>query len=415
MYLQKIELKNFRCFKEISLDLHPNLNVVVGVNGTGKTSILEAIRILIGSIFSDFEKIENKIVTPSILNDDIRLSHYERQYPVEIRGIAKEHLFLNVTLSWSRLLEKYKGKTKTNGKDIKKLSHLIQDAIRNGNNATTIPLIAYYSTNRYKKEKKDTGLEANGSRLRGYYNALDTTTNIWFFLNIIKTETLWELQENKKSVILNMVRSIATICVPDCKNIKYEIKSNSVIITQTNNEDVPFSSLSDGVRSVLALVMEIALRCFLLNPFLGEDAPKKTSGIVLIDEIDLHLHPEWQLHILNDLTTAFPQIQFIATTHAPLILSSIKNGEIFSISDNVVYTFPNQYKQDTSHILENMSEKIAADAEKDKKKLEQYRLLIEEGNGYSDEACALRKELVDIYGAGHDELRRADIMLKLFE
>ena len=137
-------------------------------------------------------------------------------------------------------------------------------------------------------------MEADGSRLRGYYNALDSTTNIWFFLNIIKTETLWELQEGKKSAVLSMVRKVIVQCVPDCKEIKHDVKQDKLIITQANGEKVPFSSLSDGVRNVLSMVMELALRCYLLNPSQGENAPSETPGIVLIDEIDLHLHPEWQ-------------------------------------------------------------------------------------------------------------------------
>ncbi len=414
MNIRHIQLKNFRCFENIDIHLHPQMNVIVGVNGTGKTSILEAIRIFIGSIFSEFDKIENKIVSPSILDDDVRLNHMERQYPVEIEGrIDTAALFSVEDLSWSRILESYKGRTKTKGKDAKLFSQQIQSLIRNGDTISAIPVVSYYSTNRYKKEKKDTGLEADGSRLRGYYNALDTTTNIWFFLNIIKTETLWELQENEKSVVLSLVRNVVKQCVPECVDLKHDIKQDRLIITQKNGETIPFNSLSDGVRSVLALVMEIALRCYLLNPSQREKAHLETPGIVLIDEIDLHLHPEWQLHILGDLMNVFPKIQFIVTTHAPLILSSLKDGEIFSISDCSIYTFPNQYKQATDHILNNMN--VTVNNDDARQKLEHYRLLIEQGKGKSQDALALKEELVHIYGENHEEIRRTNLMLQLFD
>ena len=110
-------------------------------------------------------------------------------------------------------------------------------------------------------------MEADESRLRGYYNALDSTTNIWFFLNVIKTETLWELQEGKKSTVLSMVRKVRGRRVPDCQEIKHDVKQDKLIITQTNGEKVPFNSLSDCVRNVLSMVMELSLRCYLLNPF----------------------------------------------------------------------------------------------------------------------------------------------------
>lgn len=395
----------------MSLMLHSNMNVMVGVNGTGKTTILEAIRIFIGAVFCELDKIENKISSPSITDDDVRLHNLERQYSVEIQGILdidKELLHEGIA-SWDRVLERYGGKTKFgNGKNAKELSKNIQTLIRDGEE-TAVPIIAYYSTDRYKKEKKNTGLEADGSRLRGYYNALDSMTNIWFFLNIIKTETLWELQSGKQSIILSMVRKVIAGCVPDCAEIVHDVKYDKLIITQRDGEKIPFSSLSDGVRSVLSMVMELSLRCYLLNPYLGENAPLFTSGIVLIDEIDLHLHPEWQLHILNDLSAMFPRIQFIVSTHAPLILSSVKDGCVFSIADKSVYSFPNQYKRHPEQILTDMNTKLTFGHD-----LADYRLLIEAGKGKSEEAVRLREKLEVELGKNHDELLKADVMLQLF-
>lgn len=411
MRIKELELKNFRCFEHMSLMLHSNMNVMVGVNGTGKTTILEAIRIFIGAVFCELDKIENKISSPSITDDDVRLHNLERQYSVEIQGILdidKELLHEGIA-SWDRVLERYGGKTKFgNGKNAKELSKNIQTLIRDGEE-TAVPIIAYYSTDRYKKEKKNTGLEADGSRLRGYYNALDSMTNIWFFLNIIKTETLWELQSGKQSIILSMVRKVIAGCVPDCAEIVHDVKYDKLIITQRDGEKIPFSSLSDGVRSVLSMVMELSLRCYLLNPYLGENAPLFTPGIVLIDEIDLHLHPEWQLHILNDLSAMFPRIQFIVSTHAPLILSSVKDGCVFSIADKSVYSFPNQYKRHPEQILTDMNTKLTFGHD-----LADYRLLIEAGKGKSEEAVRLREKLEVELGKNHDELLKADVMLQLF-
>lgn len=411
MRIKELELKNFRCFEHMSLMLHSNMNVMVGVNGTGKTTILEAIRIFIGAVFCELDKIENKISSPSITDDDVRLHNLERQYSVEIQGILdidKELLHEGIA-SWDRVLERYGGKTKFgNGKNAKELSKNIQTLIRDGEE-TAVPIIAYYSTDRYKKEKKNTGLEADGSRLRGYYNALDSMTNIWFFLNIIKTETLWELQSGKQSIILSMVRKVIAGCVPGCAEIVHDVKYDKLIITQRDGEKIPFSSLSDGVRSVLSMVMELSLRCYLLNPYLGENAPLFTPGIVLIDEIDLHLHPEWQLHILNDLSAMFPRIQFIVSTHAPLILSSVKDGCVFSIADKSVYSFPNQYKRHPEQILTDMNTKLTFGHD-----LADYRLLIEAGKGKSEEAVRLREKLEVELGKNHDELLKADVMLQLF-
>ncbi len=95
---------------------------------------------------------------------------------------------------------------------------------------------------------------------------------------------------------------------------------------------MPFNYLSDGFRSMVAMAADIAYRASLLNPHLGEDAAKETSGIVLIDEIDLHLHPKWQRRIVRELQSAFPDLQFIATTHSPFILQSLDPGEVVDLN-----------------------------------------------------------------------------------
>lgn len=349
MRIKNVDIKNFRCYEVTKLDLHPHINIMVGVNGTGKTSVLEAIRIFLGGIYCEIDKVENKITMPAITEDDVRLHNLESQFDTKIGGTMDldAHLAQSQTATWDRWLEKKGGKTKfSKPKEVKALSSRIQEIIRNSENET-IPLIAYYSTDRYKKEKKNTGLEADGSRLRGYYNALDAMSNSWFFLNIIRTETYAEIQEGKPSLILKLVYDVIRQCVPNCKELQHNIKQDRLIIKLDNGEQMPYNALSDGVRSVLSLAMELALRCYLLNPYLGENAAELTPGVVLIDEIDLHLHPEWQLHIVNDLAKVFKQIQFVMSTHAPLVISSVKEGKIFSIADQQVYDFPNQYGQKT--------------------------------------------------------------------
>ena len=93
-----------------------------------------------------------------------------------------------------------------------------------------------------------------------------------------------------------------------------------------------FDNLSDGYRNMLAIVADIAHRAGRLNPQLMDKAATETPGIVLIDEVDLHLHPKWQRRVLNDLRTAFPKVQFIVTTHSPFIIQSLKPGEVLDLN-----------------------------------------------------------------------------------
>ena len=308
-------------------------------------------------------------------------------------------------------METFGGKTTTrDAKEMLMVSKNIQEAVRRGDNVD-IPLIAYFSTDRYKKERRETDISKAGSRMRGYFNALDTTTNTKFFLDLYYTETLDELQNGTSSPLLAAVNKAVRQCL-DCQTMRYNLKTKELMMVYANGDFLPFNLLSDGIRCTLAMVMEIAFRCYLLNPHRGENAPAMTKGVVLIDEIDLHLHPSWQLHILNDLRAAFPKIQFIVTTHAPLVISQIKDCNIYSISEHQVYNFPNQNGRDANYILQQMD--VPYMNSDSKNLLDKYIGLIDSGNGKSEEALSLREQLEVLLGANHAELQRADMLLSFF-
>ncbi len=419
MKLTKLHIENFKGFETLDVDFHPNFNIVVGINGTGKSTVLEASKIAIGSLFLELDKYQDKISSPSITTDNVRLHHLELQYPTTIQGFAEIDSQLctskdSCSIEWKRVLEKHGGRTtKIQAKEISKISNNLQKIIRKNENKP-LPLIAYYSTDRFKKEKKDVGVTARGSRLRGYYNAMDQLTNIKFFLELFKTETLSELQHQEESIQLQVVKKAVEECIEDCAKIYYDVSYDKLLIdVKSANELIPFFSLSDGVRTTLSLVMEIAFRCYLLNPYLGIDAAKLTEGVVLIDEIDLHLHPTWQKKIVADLRRAFPNIQFIVTTHAPLVIGSLKEGALFNISENKLYQFQNQFGRDANAILKEMdTEPMDDELQND---IDNYFILIENEKGKSQEAISLRQKLESKLGDSHAELQRADIMLNFFE
>lgn len=427
MRLNKIEIKNFKCFENESIILHPKLNILMGNNGTGKTSLLEAFRILIGSLYLAFDKYKEKIEMPGIVKDDIRLktvsNSLEPQIPTSVSANAvvdevflptpeqPYQLFDNNEITWLRSMETFGGKTTTrDAKEMFAVSKNIQEAVRRGDEVN-IPLVTYFSTDRYKKERRDTDISKAGSRMRGYFNALDTTTNTKFFLDLYYTETLDEIQNNVVSPLLTAVNAAVRQCL-DCQAMRYNLKSQELLMVYDNGDFMPFNLLSDGIRCTLAMVMEIAFRCYLLNPHLGENAPAMTKGVVLVDEIDLHLHPSWQLHILNDLRAAFPEIQFIVTTHAPLVISQIHDCNIYSISEHRVYDFPSQNGRDANYILQQMNVPYIKPDSKDM--LDRYFGLIDSGKGKTEEAITLRKKLQSLLGEDHAELRRADMLLSFF-
>jgi predicted ATP-binding protein involved in virulence len=122
-------------------------------------------------------------------------------------------------------------------------------------------------------------------------------------------------------------------CLENASDLYFDPKRGELLIT-INRETQPFSNLSDGQRCVLAMVADIAQKAEWLNPHLTKDFLINTPGVVLIDELDLHLHPKWQRRIIEDLRRTFPKIQFICTTHSPFLIQSLRSGDELIMLDD---------------------------------------------------------------------------------
>lgn len=222
----------------------------------------------------------------------------------------------------------------------------MQEKVRRGDAGVILPMIACYGTGRLWAKKgehhkfKDNAPE---SRLKGYQDCLLPIANERMMLNWFAKMTILRLQEEREIPELSVVESAMAECykgiVPQARNvrIRYSIKYGELeiqtILLNDTVEYLPLHLLSDGIRTILNLVADIAYRMAVLNPGLLQDILQKTPGIVLIDEIDMHLHPAWQRRILGDLCRLFPQVQFIVTTHAPSVLVNVPNEQIRVIDE----------------------------------------------------------------------------------
>jgi predicted ATP-binding protein involved in virulence len=409
MKIDKIRLKNFRAYQEIELEFHPNFNIVIGINGTGKTAVLEALTIAIGSFFLGVDYAE----TRHIKSEDIRITNTEydmnEQFPVEVEAWGELD---GQKLHWLRELTGPKNKTTyVNAMEIKNASKAIQDKIREGQ-LIDLPVITYYSTERLWKERPDTTL-LSGSRLQdGYYNGLKATSNNKFFSKWFEKEEIVVLQQKKDSAGLQVVRKAITNCIENCENLYFDYNRQELVMEYKDGRKLPFKYLSDGVRNMLAMIADIAFRCSILNPHLKEEAAEKTTGVVLIDELDLHLHPSWQKKVIKTLKDAFPNIQFIVTTHSPLILSSMQD-RVITIQGNTAYYPTNVYGKTANQILRDLMATTER-MESVQEKLDDYFELIESGEGTSEEALKLRAELAQNIGNEDPELVRADVLLNFY-
>ncbi|OJE17822.1 hypothetical protein A9490_13660 [Bacillus thuringiensis] len=344
MKLECLRLENFRGFKDLTIDFSEKFTVLIGDNGTGKTAILDGISVALGAFLLGFEDVPSRHILP----DEVRIRRelisktmtIEPQYPVSISCIGRPSEDENM-ITWIRKLNSKKGRTTRNEatKIISYAKALRQD-VRNGKEVI-LPAIAYYGTGRLWAQKRDKSLDpfATGSRTQGYTDCLDPYSNEKLFTKWLKKMKYVALEDGAEPGELISVKRAVETCLESLVkdnilnkkskvSLDYSIKADEVQVTLPDGKVLPFRMLSDGYRNTIGIVADIAYRMSVLNPHLEKNASRLTPGIVLIDEIDLHLHPKWQRRIVDDLKRTFPNVQFIVTTHSPFIIQSLQEGEL---------------------------------------------------------------------------------------
>ena len=433
--INKLYLDNYRCFKDFTIDFDDQLTVLVATNGKGKTAILDAIAVAFGtfvnstglargSVFhrSDVQKIKAR---------ETKTNEMEEVYPLVLEANG---LINNEVTHWSRELHKPKGATTT--KDTKSLIQYGQD-IRNKvvhKVDEIIPLISYYGTGRLWGLKKITlnKKQHETSRLSGYIDCLDPLSSYksfesWY-VDICLAELELKIEEIEKnnldisnneftSIRKSIQQAVNHIVEKNTgwKDIVYKKRAETIVAQNETFGELSLMQLSDGIRNMIGLVADIAYRAVKLNPHL-ENAPKQTPGIVLIDEVDMHLHPKWQQTVLTDLTKAFPNIQFIVTTHSPQVLSTVKKEQIRILGENVVSTpSTHSFGEDSSVLLAELMNVSPLPPLEIVEKRKEYQRLIEDREYESPRAKQLQKELIENYGENSEFIIQTEMLIRRFE
>jgi predicted ATP-binding protein involved in virulence len=222
--------------------------------------------------------------------------------------------------------------------------------------ASALPAVAYYGTGRLWPRDGTTQVKRGvGSRFDGYSDALDADASHRQLAEWMFQQTLVELQRRRPVPQLRAVERAVCQCVEGASRFFFDVQGQELILDRAGAQPLPFSALSDGYRNMVALVADIAWRASVLNPHFGDDAAARSEGVILIDEIDLHLHPRWQRRVLSDLRRTFPNLQFVTTTHSPQIISSVRRDELRVLSDNALLPArPFVEGRDTNSLLEDV-------------------------------------------------------------
>jgi predicted ATP-binding protein involved in virulence len=421
MRIKKLELQNYRGFKDASIAFsEDNIAVLFGWNGSGKTSVLDAIATLISGIpfpkksFLGMVKFD---YDHNILeNEDILVGQNEAKITAEI-----EHLDENIILKES----------KRHGNQAIFTNSFIPKSIPLED---VLPVIAYYRTNReipsikndeYTKDLRplfDSRTYAYATSVNAKAGTFFDFTEWWRYEEDIENQqkidkkdfswespTLHTIRQGIARFLTQMGLDFSELRIKrqsasEMDFAKPSLKAELHILK--GDTELKLSQLSAGERSVLLLVADIARRAAILNT--GFINPLESPGIVLIDEIELHLHPKWQRAVIGALRNTFPKIQFILATHSPQVLGGVENGNVFEIEDFQIHP-RNTFGRDNNWLLHVIMDDEIREP-KVQKELTRYFSLIRTGE--LDKAEAIREKLVEEIGSDDPELVKADILIQ---
>ena len=336
MRLTDVQIMNFKGLDDIQLQFRPGFNLIKGENGKGKTSILEAISVGLGGFLIGIEGVRSRHITKEEIKrvyNPMGDGSCDCMFSVPVEIALTAEFDDGDVISWTRGRNSVNASRSTlQPRDIsKKAEKLANDE------KAMLPIVNYQAAGRVwsqKREKSENVFRTKYIRTVGYLDSLAEASNIKLLLNwCIKMEQVsW--QKNMRIAEYEAVKNIVAAFMIEmghhynCK-VFYDKQFEELMYSE-NGKILPIRDLSAGFQSLIWMVFDIAYRMAVLNPNKGNDIAL-TNGVVLIDELDMHLHPKWQWKVIDALRKVFPNIQFIATTHSPILFASAKSVWIIDI------------------------------------------------------------------------------------
>lgn len=450
MRLKKITLKNYRCFENLEIDLHPRLTVLVGENGSGKTSILDAIASGLSPLLRYLSSADQRLSGPGIKDTDFRIE------PLPGRGSKQRwgttdyaQVVVETTsgITWDNWRRSSADKQQASKIGQSKLSDYAKGILESFKTVSPeqLPIFAYYGAQRGRIEIPERLRPTNQEYsypTAALVGALDSQSDFKELLKWFDIEESTELRVNKGcrpeefelSVALETVRSAIECIFANKYRNPYFNKDHKFVVEQENGMPLQVLQLSQGYQSMLALVMDFARRLAIGNSHLTFDELSKqpiqqnlfdvelpdnlcspcilAPGVMLIDEIDLHLHPSWQQRVIADLMRTFPNTQFIVTTHSPQVLSTVHRDCIRLLGKNsngqLVATKPvaESYGEMSGDVLEGVMLVNPMPPVPEKVDLDRLTALVDQGLYDEPDIQNLLERLRGVFGNSHPQIQK---------
>lgn len=319
MRIARLYIENFRGIENFSLECGPSLNVLVGVNGAGKSTLLHAIDILFSWFIARLRNVNGK--GTAITDEDIMSGKVYCSLEVELDNGVR----------WGLYKQKPSHRQKPQGKTyLEQMTEYINRLLEcneQSPNTASLPLVASYGVTRVVDSTPARVRKSHAMGMMDVYNReMENRMNFQTFFTWfreredIENERLRETGVLAEDPQLNAVRFAISETLPGYRNLRVQ-RSPKCFVIDKEGRRLKFDQLSDGEKSYIVLVADIARKLSMTHPHL--ENPVYGDGIILIDEIDLHLHPRWQRDVIPMICSVFPNCQFILSTHSPLALAGV--------------------------------------------------------------------------------------------
>ena len=355
-----LELKNYRKFKVLHLNFHPRFTLLTGINGSGKSSVLHGIWHSWQPMITDITGGIGALPTLKDVHrsDSVEVSPVSWQ-TAPLPQLPQFPLHAVGSFSLGHVEEGCVGITlrRTESSchpDVipwNQVGASVQAAFQS-NASTSIPLIARFGIAAPCSEWVD-DLSPPFAELKDVWaRAQSDEVQLADLTRWFKYYELRGLRENETPLLLKLVRK-AVMAAIHAEDIGFIIRENALMVRHADVGWRKFSDLSDGQQRIAAIFCDLAMRCASLNSHLGEKAIEETTGVVTIDELDLHLHPQWQRTVIQDLLSVFPNLQFIATSHSPFLLqAAFAQGTVIDLGTGQAVTALDESIEDIAeHVM----------------------------------------------------------------
>ena len=420
MRVTHLKLANIRAIESAEFDFQPGFNLVAGINGVGKTTVLRALAACLSSVVKHANRLGSKAIRLNTM--DIRIGtgaldvqcgfesgHRNEQYSYILHKSRESAVPQRDSVGLPRE-QTYDTPDKADFDGTPPLPST-------GGEPGGRPLAILFSTNRsVPSNRAPSRSSAAGGVTAAFSGALASNRELRLaeFKAWMRVQEEISLERPRAKRVLGAFGHALTRFLPDYSYLHLADENDDageLLLVRGGTAALPIQQLSDGERGVLAIVLDLTRRLAQANPLM-ENPAAEAEAVVLIDEIELHLHPGWQRRIVKNLTETFPKCQFIATTHSPQVVGEVEPDRVHIMSDGDVYSPRHSFGVDSSRVLEEVMDAHSRNADI-QEVLQGISRRVEEDR--FDDARNLLRNLADLVGDDDPEVTRVRTLLEFLE